>query len=103
MQALLLKLEDFRKEDQYFDKIFENISLNQSEAKRRKISDIEDPRLRYKQIYNEILDTVINQIKTRFSEITKLNFFDSLKKIILKSDISYLNSRYRYLLHYSWY
>lgn len=79
LQALLLKLEDFRNNDEYFNRIFENISLKQSETKRRKMSDIADPRLRYKQIFNEILDTVITQIKTRFSEIGKLNFFDLLK------------------------
>lgn len=43
------------------------------------MSDVTDPKMRFKQIFYEIIDTVSNQIEIRFSNMNKLKFFDLLK------------------------
>ncbi|KAJ8967347.1 hypothetical protein NQ317_013974 [Molorchus minor] len=70
IQALLSKLKDFRN-DQYF----ENISFDQSEFTRRKMSDIADPKTSFKQAFYEIMDAVTSQIEIRFADTDKLIFF----------------------------
>lgn len=65
---------------QYFNNIYERqMSHFEPPQKKRKLSlDVADLGQSYKQIFVEILDTIIVQIEVRFGDLQKLNFFDLL-------------------------
>ena len=74
-------LMNFRNNDNFFNNIFESIDLTPeppAPKKRKTNLDLPDLRQNYKQIYNEILDTFLMQIKVRFEDLLKLNYFDLL-------------------------
>ncbi|XP_074038655.1 zinc finger MYM-type protein 1-like isoform X3 [Leptinotarsa decemlineata] len=74
-------LMNFRNNDTFFNNIFESIDLTlepPAPTKRKTNLDLLDLRRNYKQIYNEILDTFLTQIKVRFEDLLKLNYFDLL-------------------------
>lgn len=74
-------LMNFRNNDTFFNNIFESIDLTlepPAPKKRKTNLDLPDLRQNYKQIYNEILDTFLMQIKVRFEDLLKLNYFDLL-------------------------
>lgn len=51
-----------------------------AKKKRKTTFNLQDLRQNYKQIFNEILDTIINQLQIRFSDLDKLEFFDLIRK-----------------------
>lgn len=76
--SLLSKLREFRASDDYFNKIFVKIDVSEPAPKRRRNDELPDKQQQLRHIFFEILDTVINQIEIRFSDLEKLHFFDLL-------------------------
>jgi hypothetical protein len=78
LQSLLSKLREFRSSDRFFNSIYSNLDIDESTSKRRRNDELPDKQQQLRHIFFEILDTVINQIEIRFSDLEKLHFFDLL-------------------------
>jgi hypothetical protein len=73
LNNVVRKLQEFRDDDRIFQNLFKNLSgkldLEGVISKKRKIDrDLPDTCQRYRQIFIEILETIIGQIKVRFAD-----------------------------------
>lgn len=63
-----------------FDDIYatlEESNTNENEPKkRRREGELNDPRMRHLRLYNEIIDTVLSQMETRFRDLEELKFIE---------------------------
>lgn len=80
LTALMKTLRDYRTDEKYFNHIYDSLNLDSEPVqKKRKVTlDLPNIQQNYKQIFIEILDTVIMQIEIRFKDLDKLTFFDLL-------------------------
>lgn len=83
--TLMNTLQDFRNNEinfnQIYNRIFEDSHADEPQSKRRETTfNLPNVIQNYRQIFNEILDTINNQIRIRFSDLDKLEFFDLVRK-----------------------
>lgn len=76
--ALIHILQEYRNNDRYFNDIYNNLHFDTEPSQKKRKLSYESEIKNYKQIFIEILDTVIVQIDVRFKDIYKLRFFDLL-------------------------
>lgn len=78
LNNLIDTLQNYRNDEEYFSKIYEHINSESNyeltNETRKSSLDLPDKKQHFKQIFIEVLDTVIVQIQVRFSDIQKLNF-----------------------------
>lgn len=84
LNSLLTNLENVRTSEECFEslykKIFSNENSEQHSKKRKVTFNLESKKMHCKQIYNEVCDTVINQIRIRFDDLDVLQIFDLVNK-----------------------
>lgn len=90
LNALVIRLQEYRNNEIYFNDIYNNYNIPEAEVpepetsvptKKRKITyNLTDHKQNYKQLFVEIIDTIIGQINIRFSDLSNLKFFDLVKK-----------------------
>lgn len=74
-------LKNFRNDQNYFDKIYNTVrSVAEPSTMSTKCKfdhdGMDDPKMYFKRVFNEIIDTIINQIEIRFKDMFSLDFLD---------------------------
>lgn len=78
LKSLQTKLQHFKDEESFFNEIFNSLDLNSEKARKKIKICVPDLKDDYHQVFIEILNIIIEQIKIRFSDIDKLQFFKLL-------------------------
>lgn len=94
-----------------FDGIYamlEENTENEPPRKRRRENELDDPRVRYLHLHNEIIDTIVSQMEVRFNDLEELQFielidskkFKSFKKKFPESLFESLKLTYKNVFHF---
>ncbi|KAL4141345.1 hypothetical protein QTP88_004000 [Uroleucon formosanum] len=82
VNEIIIKLQEVREND--FEKIFNDLNTDDGNScepparKRIRKNQVIDDNLNYRRLFSEILDNILNQIKSRFESMGKLEFFSLL-------------------------
>lgn len=79
--SLVNTLQDFRSNEIHFNDLYNKFFEDEESLpkKRKTTLNVPDLKQNYKQLFVEIIDTIINQLNIRFSDLNKLEFFDLIK------------------------
>jgi hypothetical protein len=84
IEFLLSTLKGFRNDNDFFDKIFDKVITQLGPPRKKRKTDFDgldgDGKTYFNRLFKEILDMAIMQIEARFSNLSKLNFFELLNK-----------------------